>query len=206
MAGPALTSQNNEIVPLRTVRKTCAPLPEPKRDEATAQPRRNKTPTRGTERGFADPCCDWQGECRWEITGSLFSCKPPDWPGRIWAQSVAADACALRQPELASALKLSQPAGLRSAIFVITQVSAYPDGMEPQSAVNAIEGSPRDPLLALTAIGELRRWLAMQEQHFVGLAREEGFSWTGIAEGLGRSKQSVWERYRSADPGDTMNG
>ena len=86
------------------------------------------------------------------------------------------------------------------AVFVIPQVSAYPDRMEPQVAVSAIESSPRDPIQALTAVGELRRWLALQEQHFVGLAREEGFSWSGIAEALGRSRQSVSEKYRSFDP------
>jgi hypothetical protein len=93
---------------------------------------------------------------------------------------------------------------VKVAVFVITQVSAYPDRMEPQTAVSAIESSPRDPFQALTAVGELRRWLAMQEQHFVALAREEGFSWSGIAEALGQSKQSVWERYRSSDPRDTI--
>jgi hypothetical protein len=60
-----------------------------------------------------------------------------------------------------------------------------------------------EPSEALVAIGELRRWLELQEGEAVLKARVEGRPWGFIAERLGRSKQAVWEKYR--DPDETTS-
>jgi len=57
-----------------------------------------------------------------------------------------------------------------------------------------------DPLRALSAIALLRVYLEDRESDVVRKARAESRSWAQIAEALGRSKQSVWEKYR--DPHD----
>lgn len=49
----------------------------------------------------------------------------------------------------------------------------------------------------LRAVGELRRWLEELEPVLVRAARQEECSWELIAHDLGRSKQGVWERYKS---------
>jgi hypothetical protein len=59
-------------------------------------------------------------------------------------------------------------------------------GDEPKHAIYAVR------LLA----GELP-WL---EQHAVVVARRSGWSWARIARGLGRTRQSVWERYGQRQP------
>jgi hypothetical protein len=63
-----------------------------------------------------------------------------------------------------------------------------------------------DPNFGLAAVGSLRRWLAEREEDLVKKARVEGWSWFGIAEALGRSRQAVWEKYREPiDPRDTIH-
>jgi hypothetical protein len=57
-----------------------------------------------------------------------------------------------------------------------------------------------DSLTALSAIASLRVYLEDRECEVVRKARAETMSWGQIAEALGRSKQSVWEKYR--DPQD----
>jgi hypothetical protein len=70
-----------------------------------------------------------------------------------------------------------------------------------------ITNEPDDPIIALEAIGNVRRWLDQREYHFVTAAREEGRSWQGIGEALGRSRQAVWQRYRNpSDPSDVEFG
>jgi hypothetical protein len=51
----------------------------------------------------------------------------------------------------------------------------------------------------LRAVGEMRQWLEELEPALVAGAREDGQSWEAIADALGRSKQAVWERYRSTE-------
>jgi hypothetical protein len=53
-----------------------------------------------------------------------------------------------------------------------------------------------DPLMALSSIALLRVYLEDRESDVVRKARAEGRSWAQIADALGRSKQSVWEKYR----------
>ncbi|RAY11673.1 hypothetical protein DPM19_29055 [Actinomadura craniellae] len=57
-----------------------------------------------------------------------------------------------------------------------------------------------DPLMALTAVAELRRRAQRLEAFQVHRARLHGSSWTQIAAALGVSKQAVHRKY--ASPGD----
>ena len=85
----------------------------------------------------------------------------------------------------------------------------YPDGMAQEFSsrelLRRIGSDPDDPVVSLSAIREVRSWLDVRELHFVERARTEGLSWHGIGQALGRSKQAVWERYRT-EPGDTPDG
>ena len=154
---------------------------------------------RSRTRGFADPPALTSSGVAQGYPYEL-NMKHLGVSGGSLGASLLADAVALRQPG-GRCLPLARwPLGCGPGNM------GNPVGMEPRTAVNVIESSPRDPIQALTAVGELRRWLAMQEQHFVALAREEGFSWSGIAGALGQSSQSVSERYGSADPGDIVSG
>ena len=53
-----------------------------------------------------------------------------------------------------------------------------------------------DPIHALEAVTWMRTWLDEREAEIVGAARSMGWGWPQIAEALGRTKQTVWERYR----------
>jgi hypothetical protein len=55
-----------------------------------------------------------------------------------------------------------------------------------------------DPFLALGTVGLLQRWLAEEEARLVPLARSGGASWFDIGRWLGRTRQSVWERYHTS--------
>jgi hypothetical protein len=65
---------------------------------------------------------------------------------------------------------------------------------DPRDLVEAADDLT-EPTDALAAIGELRRWLELQEEEAVLKARVEGRPWGYIAERLGRSKQAVWEKH-----------
>lgn len=54
----------------------------------------------------------------------------------------------------------------------------------------------RDPEVALTAIRELRGLLSEREPQVVAQARGAGWTWQAIAKALGRTRSSVFERYR----------
>jgi hypothetical protein len=46
-------------------------------------------------------------------------------------------------------------------------------------------------------LAELRDWVDEREVVLVAKARRDGWRWPWIAHALGRSKQAVWEKYRS---------
>jgi predicted DNA-binding transcriptional regulator AlpA len=59
--------------------------------------------------------------------------------------------------------------------------------------MKALDGLPTpDRLLALRSVAVL---LGTRRAATVVVARSEGFSWAEIADRLGMSRQSVWERY-----------
>jgi len=77
---------------------------------------------------------------------------------------------------------------------------------EPHGLVHRLEGDEADTTESLEAIRDLRDWLDELEGVLVLDGRVEGLSWQSIATALGRTKQSVWEKYRDADPEETVNG
>ena len=66
-------------------------------------------------------------------------------------------------------------------------------------ALAAVGGN--DVRSGLEAVGLLSIWLAEREEALVLKARGKGWSWGQVAEPLGRSRQAVWERFRSVDQG-----
>ncbi len=56
-----------------------------------------------------------------------------------------------------------------------------------------------DPEVAFRGIGHIRRWLETAEEGAVFRARLDGWSWSRIGEGLGRSKQGLHQKYRHLD-------
>ena len=62
-----------------------------------------------------------------------------------------------------------------------------------------------DPLGRLRTVAKYRRVLDEVSHEAVAKAREMGVSWEEIAEAVGTSRQSVWERYRKSSPnGDAV--
>jgi len=57
--------------------------------------------------------------------------------------------------------------------------------------------SSRDPAVGLAAVAALRALLESLEGLQVGNARERGWSWQQIAEGLGVSRQAVHKKHGS---------
>ncbi len=60
-----------------------------------------------------------------------------------------------------------------------------------------------EPVEALNAVFLLRRWLDLREFEMVHAARDADMSWSGVATLLGKSKQTVWQKY--GYPGETMD-
>jgi transcriptional regulator of acetoin/glycerol metabolism len=56
-------------------------------------------------------------------------------------------------------------------------------------------GDP-DPAVALPALRVLREWADERESQVVRAARAQRWSWSQIAEAIGKARQSLWERYR----------
>ena len=56
--------------------------------------------------------------------------------------------------------------------------------------------SSRDPSVGLAAVASLRRLLESLEELQVANAREQGWSWQQIADGLSVSRQAVHKKYR----------
>jgi hypothetical protein len=80
------------------------------------------------------------------------------------------------------------------------------EAIEPHALVHRLESDEADTTESLKAIRDLRSWLDELEGLLVPDARVEGLSWQSIATALGRTKQSIWEKYRDADPEETVNG
>jgi hypothetical protein len=59
----------------------------------------------------------------------------------------------------------------------------------------ATAAGSRDPKVGLRAVAALRRLLEQLEALQVDNAREQGWSWQGIAEELGVSKQAVHKKH-----------
>jgi uncharacterized NAD(P)/FAD-binding protein YdhS len=69
---------------------------------------------------------------------------------------------------------------------------------------------PMDPA-DLAELVELQRELEAAIRDAVRAIRQEGFSWTDIADGLGVAKQTAWERFAAggealAPPADSASG
>ena len=56
-----------------------------------------------------------------------------------------------------------------------------------------------DPMEALHGVRILRTIVDHQEFDVVNRAREQGWSWSDIAETLGQSKQNVWRKHHLLD-------
>ena len=63
----------------------------------------------------------------------------------------------------------------------------------PRTAVDAAEGG--EPLSQLRRVRSLRAELARTEAENVRRARAQGYSWVGIADALGVSRQAVHKKY-----------
>lgn len=63
------------------------------------------------------------------------------------------------------------------------------------TTVLAQAAGSRDPATGLRAVASLRLLLEQLQELQVDNAREQGWSWQGIAEALGVSKQAVHRRY-----------
>ena len=71
--------------------------------------------------------------------------------------------------------------------------SMYLDDM---SAIDfATDASSSDPVVGLRAVASLRRLLEQLESLQVDRARDLGWSWAQIADGLGVSKQAVHQKH-----------
>jgi hypothetical protein len=68
-------------------------------------------------------------------------------------------------------------------------------------ALDAVGG--RDVRSGLEAIGLLASWLAEREEVLVLRARREGWTWERIARRLGRTRQSVWEKHKDIEEGES---
>lgn len=77
-------------------------------------------------------------------------------------------------------------------------------GNTPDELVDmALREEPEHISLARQGIGGLRAFVEDRERTLVLRSRAAGESWAAIAFDLGRSKQSVWEKYHFVDPRDT---
>src|ERR1019366_1262474 len=73
------------------------------------------------------------------------------------------------------------------------QPATAPAAAAARVVIKALDGLPTpDRLLALRSVAVL---LGTRRAATVVVARSEGFSWAEIADRLGMSRQSVWERY-----------
>lgn len=73
------------------------------------------------------------------------------------------------------------------------QPATAPAAAAARVVMKALDGLPTpDRLLALRSVAVL---LGTRRAATVVVARSEGFSWAEIADRLGMSRQSVWERY-----------
>jgi hypothetical protein len=68
-------------------------------------------------------------------------------------------------------------------------------------ALDAVGG--RDARSGLDAVGLLASWLTERESELVAMARRSGWTWDYIAQRLGRTRQSVWEKHRNIEEGDS---
>jgi len=78
-----------------------------------------------------------------------------------------------------------------------TYLGDYPGGIPASQLVE--QATAEDTDVALFAVGLLNVWIADQEMIQVFRARAEGRSWSWIGSRIGRSRQAVWERYRSPE-------
>lgn len=65
----------------------------------------------------------------------------------------------------------------------------------------ATETGSRDPAVGLRAVVALRKLLERLEAVQVSNARAQGWSWQGIADALGTSRQAVHKKHRTRGPG-----
>ena len=73
-------------------------------------------------------------------------------------------------------------------------------GSAAKRFVRALAGRASRDVDALPLLRELAVYVDEQTREAVAACHAEGYSWDEIGERLGISRQSAWERYRSATP------
>ncbi len=73
-------------------------------------------------------------------------------------------------------------------------MSSYLDTVEPTQALTAAT-DPTDPETGLRAVAALRKLVEQLEALQVRNARQSGWSWQAIADGLGVSRQAVHQKH-----------
>jgi DNA-binding NarL/FixJ family response regulator len=83
-----------------------------------------------------------------------------------------------------------------SVCFDILSLSVYPDTVNTEEPPSASPSA--DPSVGLRAVLALRRLTERVEAEQVARARDQGWSWQQIADGLGMTRQSVHAKYGGA--------